>query len=141
MTTDPQLHATARDYISDNSHSNPANHVALNHILPAAHNVYTSNSTDHPNFPGDTSPSLVKDSSDDPDQEDDSPPPPLHALTDDEWNAVSRHGRILISRPCAAAPGHLLFDIRTATYTSDSTANHPDPSDDEDNPPYWPAYE
>ncbi len=38
-------------------------------------------------------------------------------------------------------PGHLLFDIRTATYTSDSTSSHPYPSDDEDYPAYWPEYE
>ena len=54
---------------------------------------------------------------------------------------MRRHGCILIPRPRTVAPGNLLFDIRTATYTSDSTASHPDPSDDEDYPPYWPAYE
>jgi hypothetical protein len=41
-----------------------------------------------------------------------------------------------------SSPGHLLFNIRIATYKLDSTtANQPDPSDDEDYPPYWPAYE
>ena len=71
----------------------------------------------------------MEDSSDDSDQEDDSPPPPLHTLTDEEWNTMRRHGRILIPRPRTVAPRHLLFDIRTATYTSDSTASYPDPSD------------
>ena len=32
-------------------------------------------------------------------------------------------------------------DQPPSIYTSDSTASHPDPSDDEDYPPYWPAYE
>ena len=139
--TDPHLHASAQDYISDIAHSNTANHAALNQLPPVAHNVYTSSTTDDPRTPRDTPPQLVEDSSDDSDPEDDYPPPPLHTLTDDECNAARRHGRILIPRPRAAAPGHLLFDIRTATYTSDSTASHPDPSDDEDYPPYWPAYE
>ena len=83
----------------------------------------------------------MEDSSDDSDPDDDTTPPPVQALTDDELNTMRRRGRILIPRPRTVTPGHLLFDIRTATYTSDSTASCPDPSDDEDHLPYWPAYE
>jgi hypothetical protein len=137
---DPRLHASALDYISVIAHSNPAYPVAHIHPTPVAHNTYPSN----PSTPSDTPPPLVEDSSDDSSEDasdDASPPPPLHTLTDDEWNTMRRHGRILIPRPRTVAPGHVLFDIRTATHTSDSTASCPDPSDDEDYPPYWPAYE
>ena len=138
ITNDPQLHATARDYISEIVHSIPANSAAQNTTPPVEHTTYPSN----PSTPGDTPPPLVEDSSDDSDPDDDTtPPPPVQALTDDELNTMRRRGRILIPRPRMVTPGHLLFDIRTATYTSDSTASCPDPSDDEDHLPYWPAYE
>ena len=68
-------------------------------------------------------------------------PPTLPPLTDDEQNQLQRPFPFGLShQPHRTAQEYIvIFDARTATQESDSSPNHPDHIDsDEDYPGYWP---
>ena len=156
ITLDPELFATARAYISDIAHSDPAHHVTyftlptrfrnlvLNNV-PTAPALPINNTASYPDGPyiDPLPPPLVQDLNDDDIDSDDVVPPPLTTLTDDEHNILTRRYHPRPTQTYIAPDDHLLYDIHVATHTYDSDSTHLyselDDASDEDHLPYWPA--
>ena len=148
-TLDPALFATARAYISDIAHSDPAHQVIYSTLptrfrnlvltnVPTASDLPTTNTApylDYPYIDPLPPPPLVQDPTGDDE------PPPLITLTDDEHNILTHRHHPRPTQTTNTPDDHLLFDIRVTkhTYGSDSTPPYPelDDASDEEHLPYW----
>lgn len=144
----PHVQLIPRFDMSYEDHLHPSRHVPTEHITSGLHNHARQQRT--PNIPPDPTPSdgdeqsstsssmpsLIDASSDEDNFYNRNP-----AIADDARNAINRRYTQMQTQPPEAPPGDQPpYDIRVATYDSDSTHTpiYPDDSDEENTALYWP---